>query len=78
MEGGVMNEPALNLAPGYLVLHESLGVGLVLNVEGAGHRAQAHVDFDGSQIWVVIANHSLTIVHKRLEESHGRALSVHQ
>ena len=62
-----MTEP-VSLAPGYLVHHEGLGVGLVLSVEGTGPNTIAHIEFSGNRVWVVVANTPLTIVHKGLEE----------
>lgn len=56
------------LAPGYLVVHESLGIGLVLAIAGTGPNTLAHIEFHGNHIWVVVANTPLTIVHKGKEE----------
>jgi hypothetical protein len=37
-------------------------------VEGTGPNTQAHIEFNGTQVWVLTANTPLTIVDKGLEE----------
>ena len=44
------NRPAIHLAPGDRVTHDSFGLGKVVRVEGEGERAMAHVDFGGDQV----------------------------
>ena len=42
------NRPAIALAAGDRVSHDSFGLGTVVRVEGEGERALAHVDFGAS------------------------------
>lgn len=41
------NRPAIHLADGDKVTHDSFGLGTVIRVEGEGDKAMAHVDFGG-------------------------------
>jgi DNA helicase-2/ATP-dependent DNA helicase PcrA len=63
-----MQSQTIALVPGQQVTHPTWGVGLVLNVEGTGPRAQAHIQFPGMTVWIVIAHFPIAIIHNRTEE----------
>ena len=53
---------------GDTVHHERFGMGRVLTIEGAGHRTEALIDFNGNYTWVVVQDAPLALVHKRHKE----------
>jgi hypothetical protein len=63
-----MQQQTIAPGPGQLVAHPDWGVGQVLNVEGAGPRAQVHIKFSGMNVWIVLADFPITIIHKGSEE----------
>jgi PcrA/UvrD tudor domain len=62
---------ASTLAAGDLIEHDRWGIGLVLTVEGIGHLTQAHIAFNDTNAWIILADASMSIVHKREDRPNG-------
>jgi DNA helicase-2/ATP-dependent DNA helicase PcrA len=50
--------PVPSLEPGDRVLHDSFGLGTVVNVHGQGERAEAHIDFGSSGVKRLLLRYS--------------------